>query len=406
MNFFLQNPGLAWLAPLMGVPVLLHLLARAKPPEYLFSAVSFVLKVVQQTIRIKKPKDRLLLLCRTILFVVLFLIFIRPVVFFQDIIIDRDLPRSLIIIIDRSASMAWSEGGRSRFTAACDEAAVILDSLSSRDMANVVWLDAEPDAIFPEMSFNIAYLARQLRQAHVTNESGSTETAMQLALTQLTSSTGTRELCIISDFQASQWKDLNLTVPENISVSTVSPVREAAENGGVMSIQTEPVSPLVGEPARILCDVGNFSNAPRNRTVILTIGEKRIVQQVQIPAWGHGSVAVEHVFPDNGEIAVSAQLNEDAYGADDWRGMIVAVRKSLAVGLLGNEPTIAPVWRRALNALPWVEKIETTADTIAAPGLYDLLMIAGWHGENIKGIKELRTKGVSMMIAPAPGLSP
>jgi hypothetical protein len=404
MSIFLQNTGLVWLAPLVGIPILLHFLARAKPPQYLFSATALIRKVVQQTIRIKRPKDRLLLICRTALFAVLLSIFLRPVMFVRDMAVNTDSPRNVVIVIDRSASMTWSEGGRSRFAAACNEAADILDSLSSMDIANVIWLDSDPDAVFPEMGANILYLRDRVRASGVTYESGNPALAIQLAVSQLNTGSGSRELCIISDFQASQWKSVTITVPEDIHVSTLWPAGDVAENGAVLSIRTEPAAPLVGEPAQVICNVGNFSGAPRSRTVTLEIDEKRVARQVQIPAWGQGTIAIEHVFSNQGRIVVSARLDEDAYGADDWRGMIVPVRNGLKVGLFGDDLHTATVWRRALHALPWVETYELNADTLSKAAQYDLLMLSGWKGGQIKILAELGSEGIPIILSPAPGL--
>lgn len=404
MSIFLQNIGLVWLAPLVGIPILLHFLARAKPPKYLFSNTALIRKVMQQTIRIKKPKDRLLLICRTALFAVVLFIFLQPVMVVRDMALNSDIPRNVVIVIDRSASMTWSEGGRSRFASACYEAIDILDSLSSLDTANVIWLDRNPDAVFPEMGSNIAYLRESVRTSSAGYESGNPARAIQLAVSQLNTGSGARELVIISDFQASQWQDVAMTVPEDIQVSTLWPVGDAAENGAVLSIRTEPAAPLVGEPTRVICSVGNFSAAPRSRTVTLEIDEKRAARQVQIPAWGHGTVAIDHVFSNQGRIVVSARLDEDAYGADDWRAMIVPVRKGLKVGLFGDDQHTAPVWRRALHALPWVETSGLKADTLAKAAQCDLLMLAGWQGGQIETLAELGSQGIPIILSPAPGL--
>lgn len=404
MNFLLHNPYVISLAPLIGVPLLVHLFTRAKPPKYLFSATAFVMKVVRQTHRIKRPKDRLLLLCRTMLFLVLCLIFLRPVVFLKDRIVGRDGPKSVILVIDRSASMAWSEAGRTRFTAACGEASAILESLSSQDKANIVWIDREPDAVFPEMGSNIDYLRERLKEARCTNEYGHAENAVQLALSLLKSSSGARELCIISDFQTSQWKKVALTVPEDIAVVTLSPTRETAYNGAVVSITTDPVAPLVGDTAQVMLSIGNFSNTPRNRTVILKIGEHIENHQVQIPAWGHGAVTLEHVFSDPGLITVSARLDEDSFGVDDWRAIFVPVRQALRVGVAGDDPRTAPLFRRALHALPWVEAVELDPRNIEAAQGLDLVMLAGWKGENLEALIRLKQLGPAFMVVPAPGL--
>jgi hypothetical protein len=404
MNYLLHNPYLLGLAPLVAVPLLVHLLARAKPPKYLFSATAFVRKVVQQTVRIKRPKDRLLLLCRTLLFAALCLMFLRPVVFFKDRVPGSHGPKSVVLVIDRSASMAWSEGGRTRFAAACDEADTVLARLSSQDKANIVWIDREPDAVFPEMGANIDYLRQRLREARCTNEFGHAQNAVELALSQLGSVSGVRELVLVSDFQASQWKDIALEVPEEIAVATLAPAGEAAANGAVLSIATDPAAPLAGDTAQVMLSIGNFSGTPRNRTVILNLDEHIVTRQVQIPAWSHGAVVVEHVFQKPGQVTVSARLDEDSFGVDDWRAIQVPVRHGLRVGIAGDDPRTAPLFRRALHALPWVETKEIAVPNIEAARDLDLVLLAGWVGGDLDALIRLKERGLAFVVAPAPGL--
>jgi hypothetical protein len=404
MTYLLHNPHLLGLAPLLAIPVLVHLLARAKPPKFLFSATALVMKVVQQTIRIKRPKDRLLLLCRTLLALMLLLIFLRPVLFLKGPLPGQDLPRHVAIVIDRSASMAWSEGGRTRFAAACDEAAKILERLSSRDRANIVWIDREPDAVFPEMGSNLDYLRDRLRDARCTNEFGHAAQAIQLALSQLKTGAGARELCIISDFQVSQWESVKLTLPEDIQVSTLWPARDAAFNGAMLSIKTDPGSPLVGENAQVVLSIGNFSDTPRNRTVIVKIDEHIVTRQVQIPAWSHGAVVLEHVFPKPGPITVDARLDEDSFGVDDWRAILVPVRQAMRVGLAGDDPRTAPVFQRALQALPWVEVKALQTPSLANVQGLDLMVLAGWQGDQPEALSALRRQGLPFIVSPAPAL--
>jgi hypothetical protein len=404
MKILLQHPGVLWWAPLIAVPALLHFLARAKPPRFQFTAVAFIKKAVRHTARIKRPKDLLLLVCRTLLFSVLLAIFLRPVIFPQQVPLDRQSARDLVMVVDRSASMAWSEGGRHRFAAACEEADDILAGLSMRDRANIIWLDREPQAEFPEMGSNIAYLRQRIRDARVTNESGNPSGALRLALRQFENSRGRRELCIVSDFQTAQWKDVHIALPEDITVTTLCPARAAAENGAVVSVRTDPADPLVGEPVQVVCSIANYSTAPRNRTVILEIDEERVVRQVQLPAWGQGTVAVDHVFTGRrGPTLVSARLDEDAFGADDWRGMIVPLRKRLKVGIMGADPLAGPVWRRALRALPWVDPVELDPTALADLSDYDLLMLSGLQDTSPEISAAVADAHIPIIFSPTPG---
>ncbi len=404
MNILFENAGLAWLAGLISVPLLLHLFARSRPPRFLFSATDFVARVVRHNLRVKRPKDWLLLICRTLLLAALMLLFMRPILYRHGPPPAKNAARHLVVIVDRTASMGWTEGGRSRFAAACAEAAQLLDGLSARDTANLVWLDAEPDAVFPEMGPNTGYLVKRLAEARVSSESGDPAAAVSLALSLLKPAEGLREVCIVSDFQASQWKDVPLTFPTDIRVTTLSTAQGSAPNGAVVALRTDPLQPLVGDPAQIVCEVANYSGQPRARTVTFEIDEARLSRQVMVPAWGKAAAVVEHVFRKQGRSLVQARLDEDAFGADDWRGGAVPVRRALRVGVVTGDPALAGLWTRALHAIPWTEAAAVTLDKVQDAESCDLLMIAGWNGAQLDSLARLHTAGLPMIVAPVAGL--
>jgi len=404
MNILLQNANLAWLAGLIAVPLLVHLFARTRPPRFLFSATEFVRRAVRKTMRLRRPRDWLLLMCRTLAVAALVGAFLRPVLFLKGMPEVGGPSRTLVLVVDRTASMAWSEGGQSRFAAACAEASQLLADLTSRDSADLVWLDAEPEAVFPEPGPNAAYLRQRLADAHVTNESGDPAAAIERGRALLEAAGGARELCIISDFQAAQWGDVTVKLPEGIRLHTLPVGRAEAGNGAVLEVRSEPPAPVVGEPVQILCEVANFSSEARARIAMIEIGEARVSRQVMLAPWGRAVASVDHVFRKPGPHVVQVRVDDDAFGADDWRGAIVPVRDALRVGVFGADPRVAPIWLRALGVIPWTSPLRVNGGDLPEAGACDLLMIAGWDGGAMARLKELRSAGMPMIIVPKEGL--
>jgi len=180
---------------------LVHLLSRARPPVYRFSNIEFLRRVLRSTARLRRPKDWLLLALRSLALFALAAAFTAPVLVSKSASLPGE-KSTVILLVDRSASMAAREGAANRFDAACAQAARFLDQ-AKPDSANLIWIDAEPDAAFPEPGPNLAYLTNQLQQAKPRPEAGALTAAFDLALRQLAKVGGHRELVIISDFQAS-----------------------------------------------------------------------------------------------------------------------------------------------------------------------------------------------------------
>ena len=244
MSLLFQNPALLGLLALAGLPALVHLLSRARPPVYRFSSLDFMRRVIRQTARVRRPKDWLLLALRTLAVLALAAAFASPFLVSKSAALPGE-KTTVVILIDRSASMAARDGVGTRFDAACTEAAAYLDEAEPA-AANIVWIDAEPDAAFPEPGPNLAFLTDALKQARPRPEAGSLAAAFDLALRQFGSATGRRELLVLSDFQAAAWRDFTPSLPEDITVRHRKFANQAAPNTAISRMVPQPAEPVAG----------------------------------------------------------------------------------------------------------------------------------------------------------------
>lgn len=400
MSVIFSNAVLWPLAALIGVPILLHLFARARPPDYRFSSVAFIRKVLRSTMRVRRPQDWVLLVMRTLLFAALVLLFLRPLFFSKKRLSSAFEKKNVVLVIDATASMAYADGAQTRFASACAEASEILSGLSARDAANIVWLAAEPRSAFPELGTNLGYLQGELRRAGVTYQPGDIDEAIRMAGRMLSGAEGKRELCIVSDFQASAWQDAQTGVTPGIELVWVKVGEGGEENGAVAEVYCEPRAPLVGEETTLYCDVWNYSPQPRRRSVFVSVGESRLSKDLMIPAWGRATAVFAHRFATKGEQLVTASLNEDGYPGDDRRWMVVDVRRSMAVGLLDREPSVGKAWRKGLEALGWVSVVELTVEDLERELDCEVLLLAGWQGESVANLRALCERGATLVCLP------
>ena len=193
MSVLFLNAVLWPLAILVAVPLIVHLFARARPPMLDFSSVEFIMRALRFTQRVRKPKDWLLLVLRTAAAAAVMLLFLRPVLFAHGGggLFER---RNVVVILDASASMGWSDGSQTRFAVACAEASEILAGLSSRDAADVIVAGVTPRAVFPAMGGNMGYLQGEVRRARLTSEALDPEAALRLAARLLNGQEGRKEV--------------------------------------------------------------------------------------------------------------------------------------------------------------------------------------------------------------------
>jgi hypothetical protein len=406
VSVFFVNAVLWPLAVLVGLPLALHLFARARPRVFDFSSVAFIQRALRFTRRVRKPREWLLLALRTAAAAAAVLVFLQPVLFSHR----GGGPsgrRNVVVILDASASMGWSDGGQTRFAVACAEASEILAGLSSRDAADVVLAGAVPRAVFPEVGGNIAYLQEEVRRARLTSEVCEPEAAIRLAARLLDGVEGRREICVVSDFQRANWRGLKPRLPPGIGLTCVSVARGEAPNAALTRVEVDPPRPLPGEEATVLCEVANFSGAPQRRTVVLAADAARVSRDAVVPAWGRATVAFRQRIASAEPFSVSASLAEDAYPGDDRRWAAVEPAETLRIGVcaFGKGGAAAGVWLRGCRALGWARPEPLTPEAFGTGGADgDVVMLAGWDGAEPGRIRALLERGVPVVLQPAEGM--
>lgn len=401
MTFSLVNWVLAPLAALVLVPLLVHLFARSRPPRYAFSSLEFLRRVMRQTLRVKRPRDWIVLLLRTLLAACLIALFLRPISRSAGSASPFER-RNVVVVIDRSASMAALSGGRSRFATACAEASELLADLGRRDAANVIWMDAAPDAVFPELGPNVPFLLGNVRSASVSFEAADIEQALQMAVALLRDADGAREIDVVSDFQATAWGNLRLPDLEGAALVAVPAAGDPAANTALTDLALTPADPLPGEPVLVSCSVWNYGDLPVRPSVFLSAGETRQSRELFLPPWSRTTAQFELAFPAAGSAAITAECSEDDFAADNARHAVAHVRPHLRAGVVGTRTPTADVWERALRALG-LFRIENHATLDTLEGDWDALLLADWNGEQPERLRQAARQGTVVLCAPTPG---
>ena len=402
MSLFFQQPWLLPLLALAGLPLLVHLLSRTRPPVYRFSNLEFLQKVVRRTARFRKPKDWLLLILRTLAIAALAAAFLGPLLLSKHAPLPGEM-RTVVVLIDRSASMAAREGPATRFEAAVIAAQESLDSLRP-DAANIVWIDAEPSAVFPEPAPNRSFLSESLQQASPRPEAGALARAWELALRQCAAGSGRKELIVISDFQTSAWKNFDSQAPPDVNVRSISVAKSDAPNVAITSLIASPAEPVAGQEATVLCRVRNFSGEARRPVLSLDAGGSHQSRPVDLPAWGDAEAAFTVRCPGAGLLALTAALEDDVFPADDHRFLALRVRESLrlAVAAASTSPE-SKVVRSLADALPWLDAVE--CPDASNPPPCDLLMIPAWDGSGPDRLRALADRGTTLLVHPGAACS-
>lgn len=403
MGFLLQNPALSGLLALAALPLAVHLVARARPPRYRFSDLAFLDRVVRRTTRLRRPKDWLLLALRTAAIAALLAAFALPVIFSAGAALPGE-KRVAIVIVDRSGSMAAREEAGIRYESAVAAAAEYLDK-AKPDLADIVRIDAEPSAVFPEVGPNLSLLKDELRRGRPLPENAALKPAFDLALRRLASVKGHRELVIVSDFRASAWKDFAPGIPAGVNVLIRPVAKSSPANLAVVSLIAQPAEPVVGRPLSLLVRVRNYSTEPRRGTLTLDAGGALRSEPVEIPASGEVAKAFTIRVASAGPLPVTAALDADAFPDDDRRHLALEARETLRLAVVGDaaSPSVRTL-ERFSAALPWIECVRETTPDASKP--VDFLVAPDWDGADAGAFAKLTAAGVPVFVTPRAGVPP
>ena len=404
MPLAFQDPSLLWLSTAAAVPVVAHLVSKTRPPQKLFTTVAFLRKAMKKVWRWRRPQDWLLLALRTLAIAALALAFPRPVWLGGEGLAGAADGKHLVLVVDRTASMGAVEGGQSRFAIAKARALEALRGSGRLDSVNLVWLDATPDAVYPRMGKSLAPLEMALQEATVTGEAGDGAAALRVALERLGPVGGGRELVVVSDFQASTWKNPIPVLPEGLRLIRIPVASPDAANLAITDLEVQPKNPFAGETLGIHCRIKNFSGEPRTVNVVLTLGEQRHTRTLEVQAWGEAQLVLNPPAPaTEGEFMVQASLagSEDALRGDDTRGLSVRVRDGLRVAMHLPDSQVSAgeldTWQRVFRSFPWVRMTDASA---AAP---DLLVVAGNDLATERLTASALERGASVLFRPTAG---
>ena len=135
MPFFLGS-GFLVAAAAVIVPIALHLLQRRRPRPVMFGTLRFLRDAIAQSRRAHRITQGLTLLMRILIILLLAAAFARPLLRRSGLIPAGR--RTVVMIVDCSASMQTLEGGRNYFDHARSWAVALTDSLQDGDRAAVV----------------------------------------------------------------------------------------------------------------------------------------------------------------------------------------------------------------------------------------------------------------------------
>jgi hypothetical protein len=403
--------NLTFLAPLfllgllaVAVPVIVHLVNRERRNAIAFPSLMFLRRVPFRSVRRQRIRHWALFVLRCLALALLALAFARP-------FLDRQAggagvagagPRELVVLLDRSYSMAYGDRW-SRAAAAAERA---IAGVGSADQASLVLFDHEATAAAGPTG-DVGILRAALQSARP--GAGGTRYSPALAVAQQLvdrSERPRREVIVISDFQRAGWDgqdlprlsapatlttiDVGDSTTANVLVTGVDVTRDARDGVDRAVVAAR----LARKGARPIPDA---------RVTLSLNGREVEAKRAALPASGATAVTFASVaVPEattRGTVRVSVPPSEDRLAVDDVFHFVIA--RAQVVSVLILESPSAPVARtlflpRALGIgdRPTFRVIQRRSDRVTAADvdearvviLHNAGMPSGAVGDRIRSL--------------------
>jgi hypothetical protein len=372
---------MAFLAPLffaalatLAVPIVIHLTQRERKQIVEFPSLMFLQKIPYQSVRRRRIRDWPLLALRLAAIALIVLAFARP--FFERPIIalaSSAGPREVVILLDRSYSMAYGD----RWARAQAAARQVVQDLSQSDHATLV-LFGTGAQLEVRATADLSRVLAAIDGAALSAEATRYAPGLKLAQRILADSTlRTREVVMISDFQRNGWvRDESLRLPEGTTFTPITITDAQPANLTVSSVL--PQRSVFSGQERVTVAAGVMNRGPaavNNVQVRLdldgrTIETQTITVQPTLPA----SVTFQPFTLARPFTRGTVRIGDDSLKEDNAFHFVVSPSQRLPVFIL--DPPRAP--REASLYLQKALAIGTTpafqvdirqSDTIASTDL-------------------------------------
>lgn len=287
--------------------------------------------------------------------------------------------RSLVLVVDRTASMGARHGSGTRFDEAVRRGRQLVAGLSAADEALVLSAGATTEVVQP-FTRDRAALDAALRGLAASESPGTLEQALALASSLSRSRQGV-EIVVLSDGGPS---DL-ASVPIDAGLVRYEPIGDADDrNAGIVALDLRR-SPGAGLSPQLFVTARSFGGAPAEAALEVYVGGAlHALRAVTLQPEVAQSVVFDLPADVSGDLEVKLAVAGDLLAADDVAHAVLAPFGTRDVVLVGADPLVA----RVLAADPRV-RARVVDPAEASPELLraaDCALFAGPVPDGVDGL--------------------
>jgi Ca-activated chloride channel family protein len=372
MTFF--SPfNLLWLLPMAGLILLMYILKLRRKDVLVSSTYLWrqVIRDVQANAPFQKLRKNLLLFLQLAAVALLALALARP--FWRG----RGLGgRSIVLIVDTSASMTATDVGSSRLDAAKREAMKLVNDMKAEDQTMLLSAAAKPEAV-TGFSADRSELSRAIEGLKPKETMTNMRDAVNLAAA-LVAARESSQIDVVSDGAFEPVTNVNLGKTHVV----FHPIGRASHNVGITGVDYR--RSLGGERmVQVFVTMHNFDSKARTFNVVLSTppltkggegGGLLDAHEVTLPPGGESPEIFDLPEPEE-PITLKAQLDlKDDLAADNQAALVITPRKTIRALLVTEENVFL---ENAISVDPDVEPETVKPAEFTKPDGYDVVIFDG-----------------------------
>lgn len=338
--YAVNNWALMLALPAALLPLVIHILMRARAVRVPASTIQLVREVASSGRRKRRLRDVVIVGLRMIAMGALALAFARPILGEPPAAESGGGVRR-VVVLDVSQSMS-AGSPVSPFDRGRDAAARLLRPVKGLQ-ANLILAGATARAMLAEPSAVLGGVREELGSVRPTPEKLDAAGALTTAVGQLSPAPGNharRELVVISDFQERDWTGVLLPeIPEGIELRLITvAASEATPNMAVTSVEMNGGC-RAGIPTPVTIEIWNGSAHEQVVRAEVAAGNEIKTLEVACPGFESSRatayVTLESAGWHEGQVRLAG--NEDVLPTDDTRWFVAHAREAPRVGFVTRE---------------------------------------------------------------------
>ncbi len=337
---FLNPSLLAWLAPLLALPLIIHALNKKFPRLFEFSTVRHLQLTVARQSKLFRMRHWILLLLRTVCLTLLLIVFLKPVLPKLGSNLAQGHGRRVLILVDHSLSMEYKGESLSPRKRAVIEAEKILDNLGPEDAVNVILVENAPASCFLDFTNSRGEARRFLDQLKPGLGRADFNQANTAAARLLSRASSPSEIYYISDFQRKNWANVDFSrLPEKTRLFFVDVSTQTHENRAILGASVDPSQILAGQTVLLEVNVGNYGSRPMNdRLKVIVDNQASFEKEVSVPPWSTAKTTLPIVLGRAGMHQCEISLPDDDLPQDNHYFLSLQVLDKEEVLVVSDDP--------------------------------------------------------------------